>query len=565
MSIHPPMTELNITVEKKGFYQGFNRMVTLGSKFIIILLVLWAAVFSDQAGALLKKMQGWSFESFGAWYIYAMAFYVIACLGLAIHPSLGKTKLGDPNDKPEFSTFSWISMMFGAGMGIGMLTFSTAEPIYHFASNPDTIMGLVAPKAEETLRSVYKWSFFHWGLSAWGCYAIVGLALSFFTYNRKLPLTIRSGLTPLFGKKLEGPLGDIVDISAVVATILGVAVTIGYGITQFASGMHSLFGADWMINADGSPTNSAMIIGLVIIMAASILSAASGVGKGIKWLSNLNMLLSFALLIFFMIFGSPLVAMKSLILGLWDYLINFPIQSLTYWASSDVEPAATLYKWQSLWWTVFYWAWWIAFAPFVGLFFARISKGRSIREYVMGTMIIPAIMCFFWFTVVGGTAIDLELSGQAGGTILGAGQEAQLFATLKVILSSGAAKAVTGMVVFLLMTYLITSADSAVLIINTINSGGDESQKGKRHVILWGTIITVLIATLLLAGGLAAIKSAMLVGALPFSLIMVLMGISLFKALIRDALRARQGGKIIPVGTGAATTAQASVEARISK
>lgn len=540
MAIPSPITHLDIKVSDKGFYKGFSPIVTIGSKILIVLLVLWAALFSETAGAFLLKIRGWSFETFGPWYIYAMAFVVVLCLTLAVVPALGKVRLGGEDSQPEFSTFSWIAMMFGAGIGIGMLTFSTAEPIYHFASNPDTIMGLVPEKSEETLRSVYKWSFFHWGLTAWGCYGIVGLVLAFFCYNRNLPLTIRSGLTPFFGKKLEGVLGDVVDISAVIATVLGVAVTIGYGITQFASGLHTLTGADWMINSDGAPTNSAMLIGLVLIMAASILSAASGVGKGIKWLSNLNMVLSFVLLGLFLIFGSPLVSLKALFVGLWDYITNFPVQAFTYWPNSTTEPAATLYKWQSLWWTVFYWAWWIAFAPFVGLFFARISKGRTIREYVMGTMVIPALMCFIWFTFVGGTAIDLELTGKAGGTILGAGQEAQLFATLKILFSSGVAKGMTVMVVILLMTYLITSADSAILIINTMNSGGDDGQKGKRHIIFWGTAITLVLAFLLLAGGLDAMKSAMLLGALPFSAIMVLMGFALIKALIRDAMRAKE-------------------------
>ena len=539
MAISSPVTNLNIKVSEKGFYKGFSPTVTIGSKVLIGLLVLWAALFSEQAGAFLLKIRGWSFETFGPWYIYSMAFVVILCVALAVIPSMGKIRLGGADAVPEFSTFSWISMMFGAGVGIGMLTFSTAEPIYHFASNPDTIMGLVAPKAQETIRSVYKWSFFHWGLTAWGCYGMVGLVLAFFSYNRKLPLTIRSGLTPFFGKKMEGVLGDIVDITAVVATVLGVAVTIGYGIAQFASGMHTIVGAEWMINSDGTPTNTVMLIGLVVIMAASVLSAASGVGKGIKWLSNLNMGLSFLLLAIFLAFGAPVVALKSLFFGIWDYIINFPVQAFTYWPNADVEPAATLYKWQSLWWTVFYWAWWISFAPFVGLFFARISRGRTIREYVLGTMVVPSLMCFIWFTFVGGTSIDLELTGKAAGSILAVGQEAQLYATLKVMFTSGIAKGMTVMVVILLMTYLITSADSAVLIINTINSGGDDSQKSKKHIIFWGAAITLVLAFLLLAGGLDAMKSAMLLGALPFSVIMVLMGFALIKALIRDAMRAR--------------------------
>lgn len=541
MAIKSPITDLKIAVCESGLYEGFNRGATVGSKILIILLVLWAAVFSDQAGALLLKIRSWSFEAFGPWYIYAMAFVVVLCLGVALIPATGKVRLGGNNAKPEFSGFSWFSMMFGAGIGIGMLIFSTAEPIYHFASNPDTIVGAVEPKTAETMRSVYKWSFFHWGLTAWGCYGLVGLALAFFAYNRNLPLTIRSGLTPLFGKKLEGPLGDVADITAVVATILGIAVTIGYGISMFASGLHIISGAEWMTDPEGNPSISAMLISLLVVMAASIFSAASGVNKGIKWLSNINMILSFGLLLFFFIFGAPVVAIKSFFLGIWDYILNFPVQAFTYWANSDVEPAATLYKWQSVWWTVFYWAWWIAFAPFVGMFFARISKGRTIREYVLGTMVIPTVMCFIWFTVVGGTAINLELTGLAGGSILAAGQEAQLYAALKVMVSSGIFKILTGLVVILLLTYLVTSADSGVLILNTILSGGSTDQKAKVHIIFWGSALTAVIAVLLLAGGLDAIKSAMLVGALPFSAIMVLMGIALFKALIRDAMRAKDG------------------------
>ncbi|SDP60248.1 BCCT family transporter [Desulforhopalus singaporensis] len=537
MTIKPPLTDLEIKVGEEGFYQGFNKGATIGSKAIIILLVLWAAVFSDQAGALLLKIRGWSFEAFGPWYIYAMAFIVFLCLALALFPATGKVRLGGPDVEPEFSSFSWFSMMFGAGIGIGMLVFSTAEPIYHFASNPDTIVGAVAPKSAETMRSVYKWAFFHWGLTAWGCYGLVGLALAFFSYNRGLPLTIRSGLAPLFGRRLEGVLGDLADIAAVIATILGIAVTIGYGISMFASGMHSMVGASWMVNAEGSPSLAAMMISLVLVMGASILSAASGVDRGIKWLSNINMVLSFGLLLFFLIFGAPGVALKSLFLGIWDYIINFPVQALTYWPTSDVEPAATLYKWQSVWWTVFYWAWWIAFAPFVGLFFARISRGRTIREYIMGTMVLPSLMCFIWFTFVGGTAINLELSGVAGGSILATGQEGQLYAALKLMVGSGVFKMLTGLVAILLLTYLVTSADSGVLILNTILSGGDAGKKAVAHIIFWGGALTAVIGVLLVAGGLDAIKSAMLVGALPFSAIIVLMGIALVKALVRDALR----------------------------
>jgi len=365
---------------------------------------------------------------------------------------------------------------------------------------------------------------------------LVGLALAFFSYSRGLPLTIRSGLTPLLGKSLSGPLGHAVDIVSVIATILGVSVTIGYGVSQFSSGMFNITGANWMMNAEGAPTKTAMIFSLLVVMGASTLSAMSGVGRGIKWLSNLNMGLSLFILIFFILFGSTLFVFKSFFLGLYDYLIAFPRMSLEVWSNDGSEVSQKLADWQGGW-TIFYWAWWIAFAPFVGLFLARISRGRSIREYVLGAMIVPATMCFVWFTFVGGTTIDLELRGIAGGQIMEAGISSQLFEMINIMLSPALATAMSVIIVVLLLTFLVTSADSAVLIINTIAAGGDASQKGNVHIITWGSALTLVIAVLLLAGGLSAINTAMIIGALPFSFVMALMGISLLKALIRDGMR----------------------------
>ncbi|MEM7197414.1 MAG: BCCT family transporter, partial [Pseudomonadota bacterium] len=357
---------------------------------------------------------------------------------------------------------------------------------------------------------------------------------------RGLPLTIRSGLTPIFGKSLEGPLGHIIDIVSVIATILGVSVTLGYGVSQFAAGIHNITGMSWLMNVEGAPTEAAMISALIIVMVCSTMSALSGVGKGIKWLSNINMGLSFFLLAFLLVVGSTVFALKSLFLGLWDYVIALPAMSVGVWKGDGVEDsvATQLAGWQGGW-TVFYWAWWIAFAPFVGLFLARISRGRTIREYVFGAMIVPSIMCFVWFAFAGGTAIDLTLNGGAGDRITGAGISSQLFEVINFMLTPTAAKLMSAIIVVLLLTYLVTSADSAVLIINTIAAAGDESPKGRVHIITWGSILTLVIGGLLLAGGLGAINTAMIIGALPFSAVMALMGISLFKALIRDGMRAK--------------------------
>ena len=487
-----------------------------------------------------------SLATFNYWYVYVMAFFVLVCLILAIWPASGRLKLGHPEDMPEFSNFSWFSMMFGAGIGIGMLTFATAEPLYHWAKNPSTIQGLTEGSTADNVRQAYLWSFTHWGLAAWAAYAIVGLSLAYFAYRRDLPLTIRSALTPIFGRSLSGPTGHIIDVVAVVATVLGVAQTLGFGVEQFISGLSRIGFGDWLYTAteDGSQKMSiaAIITALAVIMGASTLSALSGVGKGIKWLSNINMGLSFFILAFFLIFGSTFFGLQALVLGVWDYLLSIPGNILTVWAGDGVEgsEAEQLNGWQGGW-TIFYWAWWIAFAPFVGVFLARISKGRTVREYVLGAIIIPAMMCFVWFAIVGGTAIDLELNGDANGAITGAGQSDQLFAMLAVILQPTLAWIMSVIVVILLLTYLVTSADSAVLIINTINAAGDEGPKARPHILFWGAALAFVVGGLIIAGGLGAIQTAMVIGALPFSLVMALMGISVVKAIWRDGNRERNG------------------------
>jgi choline/carnitine/betaine transport len=538
MTIKKAITELEVETSSSGFYQGFNQIVTLGAKVLVILLVIWAAMNPEGAGNVLSGIKNWSFANLGAWYIYVMGMFVVVCFVLAIVPSLGRAKLGQADDKPEFSYFSWVSMMFGAGIGIGMMTYATAEPLYHFANNPDTILGLSQANSENNILPSMKWAFFHWGFSAWGCYAMIGVCLAFFSYNRGLPLTIRSALTPLFGKSLEGPLGHIVDISAVIATVLGVAVTVGFGVSQYASGIYEVFGFEWLLNEDKSPSTNGMIFALMIVMSLSIVSALSGVGKGIKWLSNINMGLSAALIGFFVIFGSTAVAFSALFEGTLLYLTELPTQLFTYWEASSQEPAKGLHSWQSGWWTVFIWAWWIAFAPFVGLFLARISKGRTIREFIIGAMIAPTLVSFVWFAFLGGTAIDLEMTGKAAGAIAGAGQEAQLFMTLKLLVSDSIYPILTLIVLVLLTTFLVTSADSAILCVNTINSVGVLPNRSKTHIIIWGVMFTAVIAVLLVAGGLGAIKSAMIIAAVPFSIIMALMVVALLKALINDLRRA---------------------------
>ncbi|MEP1965045.1 BCCT family transporter [Tateyamaria sp.] len=544
MALEPPLTELPIKTADNGFYRGFSMDVTLVSKVIISVLVVWCIFWPTQSGNVLSGLNSVILANFAAWYIWVVAFFIIVCLGLALWPAAGRMNLGQPGETPEFSNFSWFSMMFGAGIGVGMLTWAVAEPVSHFASNPETIKGLTTGGAADNVRMAYKWSFLHWGLGAWACYAVAGLSLAFFSYRRGLPLTIRSAMTPLFGAKLSGVLGHIIDIVAVVATILGVAQTLGFGVDQFVAGLTRI-GIGGLVDGEGAANFVGIVVALLVIMGLSTLSALSGVGKGIKWLSNINMVLSIVLLGFFIIFGATWFGASAIVVGIWDYLVALPAMSFNVWSSDGVEGSESflLTQWQG-WWPVFYWAWWIAFAPFVGLFLARISRGRSIREFVLGAMIVPALMCFVWFAWAGGTAIDLELNGGANGVIFDASNGDKIFAMTEFMLAPIAQAlswAMAMLIVILLMTFLVTSADSAVLIVNTINAAGDEGPKSRPHILFWGAALALVVGGLLLSGGTTAIQTAMVIGALPFSLVMVLMCISLIKAIYNDTRREAAG------------------------
>jgi choline-glycine betaine transporter len=510
--------------------------------------------------------------------------------------------MGRAGEGTEFSNFSWFSMMFGAGLGVGLMVFATAEPLGLWGSNPVVISGAVVANSEEALQSTYRWTFAHYGFHAWSIYVVTGLSLAYFAYTRDMPLTIRTALTPLFGRLLNGILGHIVDVLVVVATILGVSVTIGFGVSQFIDGLYAITGMDWMMNMTGdapAPGTVGLIAGLIIIMGLSIISAVSGVGRGVKYLSNLNLVLSLVLLFTFVVFGSFLFAMTTYATAFVDYVVHFisisfgaygpqsaadfaaglPSEAAPFadalrggatnaWGSYDgfvgglegdaanLSPevlgaayaageAGRQFGWQAGW-TTFYWAWWIAFSPFVGLFLARISRGRTVREFIVGCVIAPALVCFAWMTILGGTAIDLELAGDANGAIIGASNTATLFVTLGEMISGPFLSIITVMCVVLIMTFLVTSADSGILVMNTIMSGGDQNV-GNKHKIVWGVILTAVVGVLLIAGQnnsgsdpMEALRRAMIIGALPFTIVMGLMCIALGKALYRDGLREKE-------------------------
>lgn len=532
--LKPPFTDIDIQTADNGFYQGYSLPIALASKIAFALLTAWALLRPGSAEAILSLVNAEILGIFNLFYILAVGIFAWFLIIVAAVPSSGKRKLGKPDEKPEFSNFSWFAMMFGAGLGVGLMVYATAEPMNLWGANPQTIQGEVAPNSVAAIQSAYRYTFLHYGLHAWGIYVVTGLCLAYYAYTRDMPLTIRTALTPLFGRHLNGPVGHVVDILGVIATILGVAVTIGFGISQLVEGLYSISGMEWLLQPgqDGGPpmpSSVGLIAALVVVMALSTASAVSGVGRGVKYLSNLNLVLSTILLLVFIFFGSFLFAMTTYGAALVDYVLHFPAMSLQAYRTGTA-----LGDWQAGA-TTFYWAWWIAFSPFVGLFLARISRGRTVREFVLGAVVMPSLVCFAWMTILGGTSIDLELSGVAEGAIIAASSTNKLFVTLQFILSDQLYGIVTVMCVVLILTFLVTSADSGLLVINTIMAGG-EAETDTRHRIVWGVLLTLVIAALILAGGggLMVLQSAMMIGALPFAFVMMAMCVSLGKALYRD-------------------------------
>lgn len=533
-NIKPLFINIQIELAESGFYKGLSPFITIASQVLIACLVLWAAIVPIQALAVLDELNVALLNTFNVYYIYVVSFFLIFCVGLAVIPFTGKLMLGKPGEKPAFSNFSWFSMMFGAGMGIGLMVFSTAEPLWHFGGNPEIIKGNIEPYSNEAIQSTFRYTFLHYGLHPWGIYVATGLSMAYFSHIHDLPLTVRSSLAPILGGHLNGFTGHLLDIIAIVATLLGVAVTIGYGVDQLVTGMNNLVAFDWLMSPgeDPVPTKTSLIYGLIVVMLLSTISAATGIQRGVKYLSNLNLGLSLILLMVFLLFGPLVFSLKLYGSALIDYLATLPVISFEIF-----ELNTPLGDWQESG-TIMYWAWWIAFAPFVGLFLARISRGRSIREFVLGALVVPAAMCFVWIVLLGGAAVSLEISGIANGRIISAAPSAQLFETLSVLLSSGVATLVSAMAVMLILTFLITSADSGVLVLNTIMAGGNQHSAIK-HRFVWGLILTLVIGTLLIVGdgSLDALQKAMIIGALPFSMVMVLMCVSVVKEIFSDRKR----------------------------
>ena len=535
------MKKLNVSLPESGLFAGVHPMMAIGSSLLVLAFVLFTVVDPEYANGIYSAAKNYIASDLAWYYIGVVSGFLFFAVWLAFS-RYGNIRLGADDARPEFSNFSWFSMLFGAGIGIGILFWSIAEPIYHFQSNPFIAEGekLTAEAAQVAMRI----SIFHWGLHGWALFAVIGLALAYFSYRKGLPLTIRSSLYPIFGDRIYGPIGHVADLLAVFGTVFGIATSLGLGAQQMNAGLSYLFGIEV------SATNQVILIVLISIVAT--VSVLTGVNKGIRILSELNMQLTGLILVLFVIFGPTAYVLGSFFTNTGDYL--FHTLELGLWVNPDPES-----PWQG-WWTIFYWGWWIAWAPFVGMFIARISKGRTIREFVLGVLVAPTILSTFWITVFGNSAIFLELHG-SGGVVEAVNNDITmaLFKTIELMVSNELLViAMAAICTFMLVTYFVTSADSATLVICTLVSMGDEHPPA-RYRVFWGMAIGAVAAVLLFAGGLKALQTASIVAALPFSVIALMASYGLYKSLRGEPLPGKTKKKYLPVNTAEHTSESAVV------
>jgi choline/glycine/proline betaine transport protein len=465
-----------------------------------LLLVGFAILAPKVAQSLFESVQGWILGNASWFYILVVAIILIAVVFLAVS-RYGDIKLGPDHSEPDYRNFTWFAMLFSAGMGIGLMFFGVAEPVMHFIA-PPVGEGGTALAAREAM----KITFFHWGLHAWAIYAVVALILAFFSYRHGLPLTLRSALYPLIGNRIHGPIGHAVDIFAIIGTVLGVATSLGLGVAQINSGLNHLFGIPVGVTTQ--------IILVIVTCGLATLSVASGLDKGIRILSETNLVLTV-------------------------FLFQTFVQNTGAYLSDIVNKTFNLYAYEPTdWiggWTLFYWGWWIAWSPFVGLFIARISRGRTIREFVTGVLLVPAGFTLFWMTVFGDTAIHMILVDKVQGLaeVVQADSSLALFAFLEQLPWSGVLSVVA---IAMVAVFFVTSADSGALVVDLLASGGSDRTPVWQR-IFWSVLMGAVAIALLLADGLTALQTATIASALPFSIILLLSLWGLFKALKLDATK----------------------------
>ena len=480
--------------------------------FFVVLLVAMILIAPEQTQTLLNAAKSGIFANFSWFYVLAFSVFLGFLVILSVS-SLGNIKLGNDEEEPEFGFLSWLAMLFAAGMGVGLMFFGVAEPLTHYLS--DITTGTAEHKQQEALLH----TLFHWGIHAWAVYGTIALALAYFGFRYKLPLALRSCFYPLLKERINGKLGDLIDIMALLATLFGIITTLGFGASQLGAGLHQL---GWI----SENSFSLQMVVIAVVMSLAIFSAISGVGKGVKILSELNLTLAFCLLIFVLVAGPTLYLLSAFSDNIGTYLSNLVQLSFKTYVYEQEHTA-----WFSGW-TILYWAWWCSWAPFVGLFIARISKGRTIREFIFGVLVVPSLFGILWFTVFGNTAIWLN-DGEAAGTLgqMISSPETLLFKFLDYLPLSG----VTGLVSLVVISlFFITSADSGIYVLNNIASRDKSLAAPRWQAVMWGILMSVVAIVLMQSGGLANLQAMTLLVALPFAMLMLLMCFSLWKGLNAD-------------------------------
>ncbi|WP_311567408.1 BCCT family transporter [Photobacterium arenosum] len=488
-----------------------NKPVFFTSAIFIAALSFIGVMWPQAMESYFKNIQGWIITQASWIYILAVAIFLIFLI-LVMFSRLGDIKLGPDHSEPDYSYSSWLAMLFSAGMGIGLMFFGVAEPVMHFTSPP-----VGDPQSVEAAREAMKITFFHWGLHAWGIYALVALAMAYFAYRHKLPLLPRSALYPILGDKIYGPIGHVIDIFAVIGTLFGVATSLGFGVMQVNAGFNYLF--------DMPQNTTVQVLLIAAITLIATVSVVLGLDGGIKRLSNINMFLAVLLLAVVIIAGPTALIMKSFVQNTGAYLSDIVNKTFNLYAYEPKE------DWIGGW-TLLYWGWWVSWSPFVGMFIARISRGRTIREFLVGVLLLPSLFGFLWFTAFGNTAIDAIMNH--GATYLSqAVSENVPVALFKFFEHMPMSTVLSVIGVALVITFFVSSSDSGSLVIDTLTSGG-AAEPPVWQRIFWAVIEGVVAAALLAAGGLSALQTMTIASAFPIMILMLLFCYCLFKALRND-------------------------------
>lgn len=482
--------------------------VFIFSSIIVFAIVLVGVLIPKQFGGITSAITAWITSTLGWYYLILTTVIVFFCVFLIFSP-IGKLKIGRPNDKPEFNTVSWFAMLFSAGMGIGLVFYGAAEPIAHFASPPNA-----DPKSTEAFTESLRSTFFHWGFHAWAVYGVVALALAYSQFRKGEPGLLSKTLRPILGDRVDGPIGTLIDVLAVFATVVGVAVSLGMGALQIAGGLNYLF------NIPNNIITQSIII--VVVTILFIMSAWSGLSKGIQYLSNLNIGLGTVLLISALFIGPTILILNMLTSSTGSLLNSFLFNSFDAAATNPQKR-----EWMASW-TLYYWGWWLSWSPFVGVFIARVSKGRSIREFISGVLLVPVIVSFIWFSVFGVLGIETAKKHKE---IFDMSVETQLFGVFH-HLPMGMVLSIIALL--LIASFFITSADSATFVLGMQTTFGSQNPSGFVKVT-WGVAQSLIAFVLLLSGGgdgeagLTALQNAAIISALPFSFVVILMMISFYK------------------------------------